>query len=125
MSFGGEKMEKSPLGDATRAAITECTNFIILEMNKVPWSGKIMKVTNDGKIYINSGKRNNTNIGDSYSVFELGEAFEDPDTGEMLGSEETLLGKLKVVTVKEKYAICAVDSGSGFSKANIIRWNEA
>ncbi|EKD28595.1 MAG: hypothetical protein ACD_79C00265G0001 [uncultured bacterium] len=123
-SFGGDKMEKSPLGDATRDAITGCMLFIIEELNKVPWSGRVMKVEN-GQVYINCGTRNNINIGDQFKIFKLGEAFTDPDTGESLGSEESEIGSIRVVKTQEKFSICSAVSGQAeqFAKDNVIRWN--
>ncbi|OVE74090.1 hypothetical protein BVX93_00495 [bacterium B13(2017)] len=123
-SFGGDKFEKSPLSDATRDAINGAIFFIVEELNKIPWSGKIIKAGGDGKIYINCGKRNNVNMGQVFNVYEVGESFIDPDTGEDLGAEETLLGAIKIITLKEKLAICAAESGQNFAKGNVIRWKE-
>lgn len=125
IGFGGEDFKKSPLGDATRDAIIAATNFVVFEMNKVPWRGRIMKVTDDGKIYINCGQRNNTEVGEVFNVFKVGDEFVDPDTGESLGAEETRIGSLKVVAVKEKFGIASVESGGPFTIEDIIRWQEA
>jgi curli biogenesis system outer membrane secretion channel CsgG len=121
IGFGGEKMEKSPLGDATRDAIEQCVRFIIEELNQIPWKGKVIKASPDGEVYINCGARNNTQVGDLFNVYQAGEPLIDPDTGENLGSEETYLGKIKVSSVKQKFSICTTVEGSGFEKENIIR----
>lgn len=122
IGFGGEDFQKTPLGDAMRDAISNCVNYIVVEMNKIPWAGKVMKVTPDGKVYINCGSRNNVNVGDTFSVYKVGEKFVDEDTGEDLGAEESLLGTIKISEVKEKLSICSVVSGQGYAKGNVIRW---
>lgn len=124
IGFGGADFEKTPLADATRDAINAAVNFIVTEMNKVPWAGKVLKVTPDGQIYINSGERNNVHEGNMFSVYKVGEKFTDPDTGEDLGSEEKYLGKIKIVTVKDKLSICTNVEGSGYEKGNVVRWSE-
>jgi curli biogenesis system outer membrane secretion channel CsgG len=123
--FGGSDFQKTPIGDATRQAITSAVNFIVTKMSDMPWRGRILKVNANGKIYINCGKRENAGIGDTFSVFNLGETFIDPDTGENLGSEESLVGALQIVQVKEKMSIATATAGSQFTKADIIRWKGA
>ncbi len=124
LGFGGADFEKTPIGDATRQAITSAVNFIITEMNKIPWAGYVMKISEDGKIFINCGKRNNINVGDSFAVFKRGEAFEDPESGENLGAEETFLGEVQVVSLQEKFGIVTKTSGAAVTKDCIIRFKE-
>ena len=123
IGFGGADFEKTPLADATRDAINACVNYIVTEMNKVPWAGKVLKVSPEG-VYINCGERNNVHEGNVFSVYKVGEKFVDPDTGEDLGSEEKYLGKIKIVTVKDKLSICTNVEGSGFDKGNVVRWSQ-
>lgn len=122
IGFGGADFEKSPLADATRDAIKACVNFIASEMSKIPWAGKVIKVTPNNEIYINCGERNNIQVGDTFSVFKTGEKMVDPDTGEDLGSEEKFIGKVRVTATKDKFSICSADSGSNFEKGNVVRW---
>ena len=82
--------------------------------------GKIIKI--DGsKVFINLGSRNGVNTGDSFTVYRMGEALIDPDTGEELGASETRIGSLKVTSVDEKYSICSVESGSGFKSGDVVK----
>ena len=46
----------------------------------------------------------------------------DPDTGELLGSEEERIGTVKIFEVKEKYSKAKIEGGaSGIKKGDIIR----
>ena len=44
-------------------------------------------------------------------VIELGEGFMDPDTGEMLGQDETYIGAIKITEVKSKFSIGKILEG--------------
>lgn len=120
LSFGGGGFEKTPLGKATREVINEAVELIISEMKEIPWEGAVV-TAKDGQVYINAGSNDNVEQGDRFLVFEKGEELVDPMTGLSLGAEETELGIIKVVSIKEKYSIAEAVLGSGFSRGNIIR----
>ena len=120
LAFGAGGFEKTPLGKATREVIKEAVELIISEMKKIPWEGSVVMLK-DGKVYINAGSSDNVEQGDRFLVYEKGEELVDPSTGLSLGAEETELGIVKVVSVKEKFSIAEAVLGSGFSRGNIIR----
>jgi curli biogenesis system outer membrane secretion channel CsgG len=75
-------------------------------------SGKVAKVA-DGKVYISIGSTDGVKEGDTYSVFRLGEAITDPDTGKVLGQDKTRIGSYTVTKVAgEHLSIGVMDSGS-------------
>jgi hypothetical protein len=59
-------------------------------------------------VYLNYGS-NFLKQNEVLKIVALGEGFEDPDTGEIIGAEEELIALVKVFELKPK-----------FSKANII-----
>jgi len=66
--------------------------------------GKIIRV--DGsRAYINLGAESGIKVGDKFSVFNVGEALIDPDTGAKLGADEKRTGDALVVEVQPKFAI--------------------
>jgi curli biogenesis system outer membrane secretion channel CsgG len=66
--------------------------------------GRIIKV--DGKqAWINLGATSGVKVGDKYTIFNVGEALVDPDTGAKLGADEKQSGSGAVSEVQEKYAI--------------------
>ena len=84
-------------------------------------AGKIAKI-DGGTIYINLGSEQGVAAGDTFGVYALGEAIKDPDTGEVLGADETKLGTLKVTAVKgAKYSACSVEDGAGFKVGNVVK----
>ncbi len=83
--------------------------------------GKIARI-DGGTIYINLGSEQGVAVGDTFGVFKMGEAIKDPDTGEVLGADETKVGTIKVTAVKgAKYSECTAVDGSGFAIGNVVK----
>lgn len=60
--------------------------------------GKIAKV--DGSsVYLNAGSESGVKVGDRFEIRSLGEQIRDPDTGEVLGGEETVVGIVEVTKI--------------------------
>lgn len=66
--------------------------------------GKIIKVEGN-RAWINMGSMSGISVGDSYGVFSVGEALVDPDTGQVLGVDETETGSGQIVEVDERFSI--------------------
>jgi curli biogenesis system outer membrane secretion channel CsgG len=68
------------------------------------FQGKIIKVEGT-KAWINLGAIAGVKMGDRFTVFTVGEALIDPDTGAKLGADEKQTGDGAVVEVQGKYAV--------------------
>ena len=66
--------------------------------------GKIIKVEG-GKAWINMGEMSGLKAGDKFTVLSVGEELRDPDTGQVLGVEESAIGEGVVVDVQERFSI--------------------
>ncbi len=111
------------LGKASRKAIDKCVKHITKAMDKVPWQGKIIKVNDDGTIYMKPGSGGGVKSGMEFAVYSKGEDLVDPDTGISLGSEESLIGRIKVVqdVAEGKACKAIVVSGTGFKAQDMVR----
>jgi len=69
--------------------------------------GKIIKVE-AGKAWINMGEMSGLKAGDKFTVLSVGEELRDPDTGQVLGVEESAIGEGVVVDVQERFSIMTV-----------------
>lgn len=78
--------------------------------------GKIIKV-DGGRAWINMGSMSGIKVGDKYDVYTMGESLVDPDTGQVLGVDETKTGSGEVVEVSERFSIMTV---SGTAKAKDV-----
>jgi len=86
-----------------------------------------MKVlsTKGNQVWINRGQDGGLKEGDELKVFRPGEQLVDPDTGEVLGSAEEMIGTIKVVRVNPKFTIAestaGKDGGLAVEKGDIVR----
>jgi curli biogenesis system outer membrane secretion channel CsgG len=78
--------------------------------------GKIIKVEGD-RAWINMGAMSGLKVGDQFKIFTVGEALVDPDTGQVLGVDESEVGQGQVVDVKERFSIITF---SGTAKAQDV-----
>jgi curli biogenesis system outer membrane secretion channel CsgG len=121
VDFHAEGFKKTPLGQATREAISDCVDFIISRMESVPFSAKVIKVTGDN-VYINAGTNLNIKPGMVFKAYSVGEAIVDPDTNLVLGQEEKMIGLVEVKTVQDKFSIGYPKSGAAMlKKGDVLR----
>ena len=66
--------------------------------------GKIIKVTAN-RAWINMGEVSGIKVGDNYTVMSVGEALVDPDTGQVLGVDESETGHGEIVEVQNRFSI--------------------
>jgi curli biogenesis system outer membrane secretion channel CsgG len=115
--------DNTDLGKATREAINGCVELITDNMEKIPWSGRIIKVNADGSILIKPGSAGGVTVGMEFEVFKQGEDVVDPDTGQSLGKEEAKIGRIKAVSdmLNGKACKASAVSGSGFAAGQVLR----
>jgi hypothetical protein len=65
---------------------------------------KVAKVGDAGEVYINYGEGQIPKDG-TLKVVRMGEGFVDPDSGERIGAEETLVGVITISEVKAGFSI--------------------
>ena len=111
--------EKDNMGLATADAVNQAVEFLIAQLDSLPWQGTIVLAKED-KITINRGTRDGVAVGMQFDV-GTSEIITDPDTGEVLDEELTAVGTIQVTSVKEKVATCKPLSGSGFEKGMAVQ----
>ena len=87
-------------------------------------SGLVGKIANvdGGMLYINAGSDGGVKEGDEFTVYRIGKQIKDPDTGEVLGADETKVGKIRVTAVKgPRLSTATAVSGSGFSAGDTVK----
>ena len=108
-NVGGQK--KDNVGKAAEDAVGQAVQFLIQQLEGIPWEGSIVMIKGEN-IIINRGTREGVQVGKKFKVGSV-EELVDPDTGEVLDSEMTQVGTIVVNKVKEKIAYCSADSGKG------------
>ncbi|HEY6952996.1 MAG TPA: CsgG/HfaB family protein [Bacteroidota bacterium] len=121
-----DSWDNTDIGKATREAVNKTVDLITTNMEKIPWSGKIIKVNSDGTVLMKPGSEGNVAPGMVLFVLRKGEEIKDPDTGLSLGSEETKVGKIKTTEdmLRGKAAKATVLEGKDFQVGDIVREKE-
>ena len=111
------------IGKATREAVDGCVKLITENLEKIPWSGKVLKVNTDGTLLFKPGKEGNVEPGMVFEVFRKGEEIKDPDTGLSLGAEESKIGKIKAKEdmLNGKACKAVIVDGKDFKMGDIVR----
>jgi len=78
-------------------------------------------IKRDQQITINRGDGAGVEVGQVFNVFAEGETLVDPDTGEILGREEVLVGKARVVSVQPKFSTAELLEDLGIDRGAVLR----
>ncbi|MDE2724174.1 MAG: hypothetical protein OXI59_12435 [Gemmatimonadota bacterium] len=111
-SFGGISQvdtEGDPFSDVQRVLAARIAEEIVTTLIPI----KVIKVQKDGVLILNYGDIF-LKPGQQLVAFEVGESFVDPDTGEVLGSEEMEIGRVEITRAEAKFSR-AVVVGEQFS----------
>ncbi|MDD5085937.1 MAG: CsgG/HfaB family protein [Candidatus Omnitrophica bacterium] len=104
VGFNTSGFKKTPVGKACQIAIDNAVQFISQEAAKLSWRGRIIKVDDNGTVYLNTGSQGGVQSGMIFAIVRPGEQLVDPETGMNLGGEEKSVGTLKVNDVQEKFS---------------------
>jgi len=110
----------TPLGQASRGAITKVVEQLVAGLPEPKWSAKIVDVR-DGVVYLNAGADGGVSPGLVLQVYEVQPALIDPETGKNLGAPDKLLGEIQVETVQAGFSTAKMLTGSGFARNNVVR----
>lgn len=128
--FKGARLSREDEWGIASEAIEKAAHAVVEELVKEDYTarlspgagpmggteGKIIKVEGD-LAWINMGAVSGIEVGDRFQILSVGEALVDPDTGQVLGIEETETGDGQVVEVKDRYAVIQF---SGNAKAKDV-----
>jgi hypothetical protein len=89
----------------------ELCNQLVLKVVDAIFPIRVLRLNNQGIVFLNRGQAAGVKAGDTYDVFREGEALIDPDTGETLGSEETKVARVKVDQVLAKFSKASIVGG--------------
>jgi len=94
----------TPLGDATRRALTDAVLQIDQTLAAIPWRGQVVKA-DGGQLYVNAGAEAGVRVGDQLTVERVGETLTDPATGAVLKQDMMQLGVVTITDSEPKYAV--------------------
>lgn len=103
------------LGTAMRHCAQRSANLTVTTIYPI----KVVAKTDDGQVMLNYGSSLLSN-GMQLAVFSQGEKFRDPDTGEILGCEEELIGIIQVTATQPKYSKAKIVTPNGSIKKGMV-----
>ena len=59
-------------------------------------------------------------VGDTFSVYSVGEELIDPESGLSLGAEKTKSGVIEISSVQPKFSKAIIVSGGGFKRNDTV-----
>ncbi len=119
---------QTPLGQATRLAITKAVQGICERMDKIPWEGRIAELDADASgaiigLYLNAGSETGIKVGDEMEILTAGRAIIDPDTQTVIGrTKDTRIGRCRVETVTKSMSIATLIEGTAAKIGDIVRF---
>ena len=96
---GGSQSEGDTLGRVMRQTAQGAVNLIVSHIYPI----RVVSVSAEGIAMLNYGS-SMLQAGDILNIYELGEEFIDPDTGEVLGRDEKHVGTIRVTEAQERFS---------------------
>lgn len=123
MDAGAAGFVTTPLGRASREALTTAVQFIIDKLAASPWEARVIRA-DGGQIYLNAGEEAGVQSGQTFNLFRASEALIDPASGVNLGTPDKQIGVVRVKSVAPKYAVAELVSGEAAKRNDIVRSQE-
>ena len=115
------KSEGDALGQVMRKAAQGVVNLIVSNVFPI----RVVSVSSEGIAMLNYGS-SMLREGDLLNLYELGDEFVDPDTGEVLGRDERLVGTVQVIEAHNRFSkATATEQGQYIPNGAIARISES
>ena len=92
------------------AAVRDASQQIADRVVNIAFPAKVLSKT-DKQITINRGDSTGVEVGQLWEVMSQGKTLIDPDTGDVLGREEALIGRARVIAVQPKFCTAELIEG--------------
>ena len=113
---GGDQSEGDTLGRVMRQTAQGAVNLIVTHIYPI----RVVSVSAEGIAMLNYGS-SVLQAEDILNIYELGEEFIDPDTGEVLGRDEKHVGTIRVTEAQERFSkAVATDEGQTIPTQNVM-----
>jgi curli biogenesis system outer membrane secretion channel CsgG len=107
--------------EALRDALAKALNKMVARLGSEPFRGKVL--LSEGKsVMIRAGTRSRISENSELGVFRPGRELRDPDSGKVLGRQETQVGVIRVIRHQnERVSEASVVSGEGFKPGDVVK----
>lgn len=118
-SIGGDAFAKTPMGMAARNALGQATLKLAADLGGLPWRGQVVDAS-ETTLFLNAGSATGIAAGETYRVSTVERTLIDPATGLLLDRIERVVGEVRIVSVKERYAIAEPLNGVRVSRGDFV-----
>ena len=120
---GGSSFKQSPLGAATRQAISRAVVGICKRMDVMPWEGRIADIDTNAPLtlYLNAGAQSGMKQGMQLEIVRPGRPIKDPETATIIGrTKDTHVGICEIKQCMEKLSLAEPIEGKGFKIGDCV-----
>lgn len=118
-SIGGDAFGKSPLGIASRNALGQAILLLAKDLGNIPWRSQVVDSA-DNTIFLNAGIATGIRTGDTYRVSTVVRTLVDPASGLLLDTIEREIGQVRIIAVKENYAMAEPIDGIRVKRGDYV-----
>ena len=116
VASGGGTDSSAAMGEVMRKTAQRVTNMVVTSIFPI----RVVRVQSNGEVMLNYGDSVLAE-GDVLDVFSEGEPLLDPDTGEELGREEEMVGKLSVTSAQGRLSKAQIVQDDGIADGMLAR----
>ena len=106
---------------ALRDAMNKAVESMIKELSERPFQSRIILVDGDTVVF-RGGTKSKLDTGDRLAVYRPGKDLVDPDTGRVLGKQETKIGEVKLASHQsDTVSQASIVNGNGIQRGDILK----
>jgi curli biogenesis system outer membrane secretion channel CsgG len=114
-------VKNAPIADAMEACANKAAYYVATRLEETAWQGTVATVT-DGQLTITGGANAGLTEGMTLTLLSKGADVVDPETNEVIGSEASEIGEIKVVSVQARLSTCEIlRGGEGAKMGDLVR----
>ena len=104
LGFGTASENQGAIG----ALLDDLSKNVVAKIVSTLWPIKIISVNADEKVVMVNAGESVVPVGSRLAVYAQGEQVTDPETGEVLGSQETTVGEIEVFETTPRFSKCKI-----------------
>ncbi len=120
-AFRGKSKKEAPITNAMKTCASKAAYFVATSLDETVWMGRVADVA-ERTVTIAAGTREGLREGIVLTLLSKGAEVVDPETQEVIGSETSEIGQLRITSAQEQFATAEiVKGGEGAKKGDLVR----
>jgi curli biogenesis system outer membrane secretion channel CsgG len=120
-AFKGKSKKEAPITNAMQTCANKAAYYAATSMGAATWIGTVADVT-DRTVTIAAGTAAGLHEGVILTLISRGADIVDPNTQEVIGSENKEIGQVRIVSTQERFSTGEIiQGGEGAKKGDLVR----